>query len=498
MPGRRRFRFRRDRVERIDLVARRVHLAEGSRRVRSTRHRDRRAPRRRSASPGVETYALNYKRSRTRCSCATTCIDLAEHADHEPDPEVRRRMLTVCVVGGGYTGVELIAELQDFFESYLVSRYRGIGRARLQAAAARGGPRDPARGASHAGRARPAEPLARGHRDPDRHAGDSGAAGAVEVDEHPTIPVGLTVWAAGVKGSPTLADLPVERDRIGRIVVDTHLQIPGHPEVYGVGDATRSRDVPEASIPVIPAALAHAAVVDNLGGGAGRARRSRRSTFKPQGMLVSLGEQDAVVEVMGLRFSGYFAWLFWNALHLYKLVGLRKQVQVALDWCARPLLPARLGHHARPPRCAVCAAHGMAAASGTRRDAGPRRPRLGARVQSAGDPRRVRGGRVSRACRRGDLGPRAGARPGARAGRPASRPCGSNPKDFAIARPSTWRSCRRCRRARRRARLSRRVHADPLARLRARVRRPRPEHSPLAAARRFPACTPSARRSTTG
>src|SRR5207249_12001381 len=53
-------------------------------------------------------------------------IDLAEHADHEPDPGARRRMLTVCVVGGGYTGVELIAELQDFFESYVVPRYRGI------------------------------------------------------------------------------------------------------------------------------------------------------------------------------------------------------------------------------------------------------------------------------------------------------------------------------------------------------------------------------------
>src|SRR5262249_61706315 len=52
--------------------------------------------------------------------------DVAEHADHEPAPERRRRILTVCVVGGGYTGIELVAELQDFFSSYVVSRYRGI------------------------------------------------------------------------------------------------------------------------------------------------------------------------------------------------------------------------------------------------------------------------------------------------------------------------------------------------------------------------------------
>jgi NADH dehydrogenase FAD-containing subunit len=57
---------------------------------------------------------------------AIRVLERAEHADHEPNPERRRRMPTVCVVGGGYTGVELIAELRDFFHSYVVPRYRGI------------------------------------------------------------------------------------------------------------------------------------------------------------------------------------------------------------------------------------------------------------------------------------------------------------------------------------------------------------------------------------
>ena len=123
--GTRRFRFRRDRVERIDLDARRVHLAEG------VVDYDRLVIALGGVTPtfnipGVEHHALEYKTLEDGSLLRDHLIDLAEHADHEPDAAVRRRMLTVCVVGGGYTGVELIAELQDFFESYVVLRYRGI------------------------------------------------------------------------------------------------------------------------------------------------------------------------------------------------------------------------------------------------------------------------------------------------------------------------------------------------------------------------------------
>jgi NADH dehydrogenase FAD-containing subunit len=71
-------------------------------------------------------------------------------------------------------------------------------------------------------------------------------------------------------------------------------------------------------------------------------------------MLVSLGGKDAVVEVMGLRFSGYVAWLFWNAVHLYKLVGLRKQMHVAIDWALARWFPRDSVIMRRPIRCAVC------------------------------------------------------------------------------------------------------------------------------------------------
>jgi NADH dehydrogenase len=352
--GSRRFRFRRDRVEGIDLTAHRVWLAEG------VVDYDRLVIALGGVTPtfsipGVEAHALGYKSLDDAVLLRDHLIDLAEHADHEPDPTERRRMLTTCVVGGGYTGVELISELQDFFESYVVDRYRGIepGDYRLLLLEAAG---EILRGVHPALAARARRSLDRQGIEVRTHARVTRvSAGRVDLHGGEALAVGLTIWAAGVKGHPLLAELPVERDRLGRIVVEQDLTLPGHPEAFGVGDAVAVRDRADASIPIIPAALAQARLAaDNLVAGLeGRARKSIE--FAPRGMLVSLGEKDAVVEVMGLRFYGYTAWLFWNAVHLYKLVGLRKQLQVALDWSLARWFPRDSAIMREPPRCAICA-----------------------------------------------------------------------------------------------------------------------------------------------
>jgi NADH:quinone reductase (non-electrogenic) len=352
--GRRRFRFRRDRVERVDLSARRVHLAEGQLEY------DRLVIALGGVTPsfgvpGVDTHALHYKSLEDAVILRDHLIDLAEHADHEADPGARRRMLTVCVVGGGYTGVELICELQDFFASYVVPRYRGIEPGDYRLLLLEAG-REILRGVHPVLAERAHERLrVEGIEVRTGTRVTRVLRGAVEAGGSESIPIGLTIWAAGVKGHPVLGDLPVERDRLGRVVVDTHLRLPGHPEVYGVGDAISIQGRADASLPVIPAALAHARLAaDNIVADL-RGRPLETIEYTSQGMLVSLGERHAVVEVMGLRFSGYAAWLFWNALHLYKLVGLRKQLQVALDWSLTRVFPRDSAIMRQPSRCAVCA-----------------------------------------------------------------------------------------------------------------------------------------------
>ncbi|HEY3068628.1 MAG TPA: NAD(P)/FAD-dependent oxidoreductase [Methylomirabilota bacterium] len=351
--GRRRFRFRRDRVVDIDVNARTVILAEG------TLPYDRLVIALGGTTPtfdvpGVPEHALEYKALEDAILLRDHLIDLAEHADHEPDANVRRRLLTVCVVGGGYTGVELIAEMQDFFHSYVVPRYRGIDAGDYRLVLMEAG-EEILRGVhpTLAERAR-------------RKLGREGIEVrtstrvtrvlpvAVEVHGGERVPVGLTVWVAGVKGNPALAHLSLAQDKLGRILVSKTLQVPGHPEIYGAGDAIAVEGNREASIPIIPAALAHGQLVAGNIIAEIEGRALGTIEFAPQGMLVSLGEKDAVVEVMGLRFSGYLAWLFWNALHLYKLVGFRKQIQVAADWSIAQFFPRDSSMMRSPLRCLIC------------------------------------------------------------------------------------------------------------------------------------------------
>jgi len=352
--GARRFRFRRDTVQGIDLAGRSVILADG------TVDYDRLVIALGGITPtfgipGVEEHAFGYKRLDDAVLLRDHLIDLAEHADHEPDRERRRRMLTVCVVGGGYTGIELIAELEDFFRSYVVPRYRGIEPGDYRLIVIEAGD-EILRGVHPTLAERAQRRLNReGIEIRTRTRVTRVLPGAVEVSGSAQIPVGLTIWAAGVKGHSTLAGLPVMRDRLGRIIVSSTLQIPGHPEVYGAGDAVVIDDDPKGSIPIIPAALAHGRLAaENIIAGL-EGRPVAAIDFAPRGMLVSLGERDAVVEVMGFKFSGYPAWLFWNALHLYKLVGFRKQIQVALDWSLAQFFPRDSSVMRHPPRCSICA-----------------------------------------------------------------------------------------------------------------------------------------------
>jgi NADH dehydrogenase len=355
--GARHFRFRRDRVVDIDLAARQVILAEGvidyDRLVIAVG-----GVTPTFGVPGVEEHALAYKHLEDAVVLRDHLIDLAEHADHEPDPVARRRMLTICVVGGGYTGVELIAEVHDFFHSYVVPRYRGIEPDDYRLILLEAGD-EILRGVHPTLAARARRRLDRqGIEVRTRARVSSVLAGDVELAEGGSIAAGLVVWVAGVKGHPALTGVPVARDRLGRIVVNSQLRIPGYPEVYGAGDAVTVEGKPQASIPIIPAALAHGRlaaenIVADLEG-----RPLKPIEFAPRGMLVSLGEKDAVVEIMGFKFSGYAAWFFWNALHLYKLVGLRKQVQVALDWGLARLFPRDSAMMRRPSRCPVCAHEG--------------------------------------------------------------------------------------------------------------------------------------------
>ena len=350
--GRRRFRFLRDTVESVDLESRRLLLSTGSFDYDYLVL----APGSRTdyfGIPGARGYTLDYKTLEDGVTLRERVLDLCEHADHTSDAAERARLLTFVVVGGGYTGVELIAEVRDFFYQYVLRRFRGIERNDVRLVLLEAAPA--ILRSVHPSLARHAvERLQRG--------GVEIRTGAkvtrclpegIEIAGTEFIPAYTVVWAAGVRAHPLVEALPGPHDRIGRAVVNEHLQLEGHSEVFVVGDSAAPSNALDAPR-IAPVAIDQGELAARNIRHAHRGEPLESYKFVDQGSLVALGMNYAVVNVFGIRFRGYFAWLVWNAIHLLKLVGFKKQLQVALDWALATVFPRDAASVRRPRACPLC------------------------------------------------------------------------------------------------------------------------------------------------
>ena len=350
--GRRRFRFLRERVEAVELDARRLRLAGGSfdydyliLAPGSTTDY--------FGIPGARENTLDYKTLEDGVTLRERILDLCEHADHTTDRAERAGILTVVVVGGGYTGVELIAEMRDFFYQYVLRRFRGIRKEDVRLVILEAAPAI----------------LRSVHPSLAQHAVERLSAGGVEIrtgakvtrclpdgieiGESEFLPAHTVVWAAGVRAHPLVEALPGAHDRIGRAVVNEHLQLEGHPEVFVVGDSAAPANALDAPR-IAPVAIEQGNLAARNVAHLERGEPLESYAYADRGSLVELGMNYAVVNVFGIRFRGYLAWLFWNAIHLLKLVGFKKQVQVAFDWVLATVFPRDAASVRRVRGCPLC------------------------------------------------------------------------------------------------------------------------------------------------
>jgi NADH dehydrogenase len=305
--------------------------------------------------PGARENTWDFKSLEDAVVLRERVLDLCEHADHTPDPELRRRLLTFAIVGGGYTGVELITELHDLLFGYVARRYRGIQRHEIRLVLLEASA-EVLRGVHPSLAAHSRRRLAKQGIEVRTNAAVSKClAGGVELRGGEVIHADTVIWTAGVRAHEIVESLPGNHDRIGRAAANEHLQLEGHPEVFVIGDsvaAANALDAPRvAPVAISQGRIAARNIVHQMHG-----EPLESYKYVSQGMLVSLGMNYAVVNIAGLRFSGYFAWLLWNTVHLYKLVGLKKQFQVAVDWFLAFIFPRDAAIVRRPRRCPYCGA----------------------------------------------------------------------------------------------------------------------------------------------
>ena len=261
-----------------------------------------------------------------------------EKAECESDPATRDRLMTIVVVGGGPTGVELAGAFAELARNVLKRDFRRI---------------DP-------GKARviliEASPVVLSHMPADLAGNamqqlanlgvqvrastkvESITQGRVELDNGEVIEADNIIWAAGVSASPLTKKLGVELDRAGRVKVNPDCSLPGHSEVFAIGDMALLLQANGRPVPgVSPAAMQQAGHVariieDELAApGPGHVTRP---PFKywDKGTMATIGRSAAVAFVGRLHLTGFIAWVAWLFIHLVFLVGFRNRLAVLLQW----------------------------------------------------------------------------------------------------------------------------------------------------------------------
>jgi NADH dehydrogenase len=289
-----------------------------------------------------QPYAPELKSLEGALEIRSRILRAFEAAEVEQDPGRRRSWLTFVVVGAGPTGVEMAGQIAELARDTLRHDFRAIdtrsARVLLVETADRvltGFPPSLSRKAARSLERLGVTPLV-GHSVVDVDATSvaiEAPGGGVDRVEARTV-----VWAAGVTASGLAATLAVagggESDRAGRVTVQPDLTLPGHADVFALGDMVRVT-AGDGSLPlpgVAPVAIQQGRYVAKVIRNRLRGRPSRPFRYVDKGNLATIGRSKAVADIKGIHLAGFPAWAIWLVVHLFYLIGFQNRLLVVLRW----------------------------------------------------------------------------------------------------------------------------------------------------------------------
>lgn len=285
--------------------------------------------------PGVAEHALGVKRLEDAAGICERVLGCLQRAALEEDATRRRALLTFVVAGGGYTGVETIAAINDLVRDE-AAKSGTAKNEEIRTILINPGDR-----LLHETSPELAEYAARKlqeHRVEVRmHTTITGAsADAVDIKPGERIPCYTLIWAAGVEPNPVASDLPCAKGKHGGIKVDGTCRVAEYPGVWALGDCAEIPNpeqgehatyAPTAQNAMREGTLVARNIVRSLNGAPLHTFR-----YKPVGQLALVGKHSGVARLWGINLSGLPAWAMWRAVYLAKIPGAAQKVRVASDW----------------------------------------------------------------------------------------------------------------------------------------------------------------------
>ena len=259
-----------------------------------------------------------------------------EKAELSDDEEERKRLMTIAIVGGGPTGVELSGAFVELIKQSMKRNFRRIDTSQLKVILIEAGPRilPPYQEESSEYAQKRLERLGVEVKT-STMVTDIQAGKLITKDGE--IEAGTILWAAGVQAEGIVAKLPVEANRAGKVTPEASLALPGYPEIFVAGDVTFMKDAKGVPVPgVAPAAsqmgrfIGKLLVSEAIPGNEGLERPG--FVYWDKGAMAIIGRSHAVVEFGKIQLKGFVAWMAWLFIHILFLVDFRSKVSVFLHW----------------------------------------------------------------------------------------------------------------------------------------------------------------------
>lgn len=259
-----------------------------------------------------------------------------ERAESEPDAQERQRLMTIVVVGGGPTGVELAGAFAELARQVLKRDFRRIDPTKAQIILIEASPHVLSHLPEDLSISADRQLRALGVQIRTGVKVQNMSQGAVELTTGELIRAANILWAAGVAAVPLTRKLGVETDRAGRVKINADLSVPGYPEVFAIGDMVvllqkNGKPVPGVSPAAMQMAKHVAAEIESELTSPGIAGRLPFE-YWDKGTMATIGRSAAVAQVGPFKFTGFIAWTAWLFVHLIFLIGFRSKVAVLMQW----------------------------------------------------------------------------------------------------------------------------------------------------------------------
>lgn len=275
-------------------------------------------------------YALSLKTTGDAIRIRERILLSLEKAEQIKELADREPLLTYVIVGGGPTGVEMAGAIAEIAKRNMMRDYRNISKNETRIFLVEAGSTILNQYPDHLSekakqiledmgvRVLTNTPV----KDIRKHEVDFGSW---------SIKTPNIIWAAGVKGEPVLGTLDAELDPAGRVVVEPDLSVPGHPDIYVIGDAAHCNDSSGKTLPAVaPVAIQHGTYLARLF--QGKNTNQAGFVYVDKGNMATIGRAKAVADIRGWTSSGFMAWLLWSLVHIFFLIGFRNRFRVFIEW----------------------------------------------------------------------------------------------------------------------------------------------------------------------